>query len=69
MNDDQEQRPDSLMPYDDWTEAAMRQVMVRALNYAAAHGLPARIIFTSRSAPTMPGLSSRRACGRSTRRK
>ena len=40
MNDDQEQRPDSLMPYDDWTEAAMRQVMVRALNYAAAHGLP-----------------------------
>jgi hypothetical protein len=40
MNDDQERRPDSLLPYDDWTEAALRQVMVRAVNHAAAHGLP-----------------------------
>jgi hypothetical protein len=40
MNDDQEQRPDSLLPYDDWTETALRQVMVRALNHVAAHGLP-----------------------------
>jgi hypothetical protein len=33
-------RPDSLLPYDDWTEAALRQVMVRALAYAADNGLP-----------------------------
>ena len=34
------QRPESLLPYEDWAEAAMRQVMVRALEYAAANGLP-----------------------------
>jgi hypothetical protein len=40
MNDDKEQRPDSLLPYDDWTETALRQVMVQAINHVAAHGLP-----------------------------
>jgi uncharacterized protein len=40
MTDDKEQRPESLLPYDEWTEAAMRQVMIRALTYAAANGLP-----------------------------
>lgn len=34
------QPPESLLPYDDWTEQARRQVMVRAIQYAAAHGLP-----------------------------
>ncbi len=34
------QRPDSLLPYDEWTEAALRQVVVRAIEYAALHGLP-----------------------------
>ena len=33
-------QPESLIPYDDWTEAALRQVMVRALQYAVAQGLP-----------------------------
>jgi hypothetical protein len=33
-------RPDSLLPYDEWTETALRQVMVRAIEYAAEHGLP-----------------------------
>ncbi|NVN36280.1 SspB family protein [Komagataeibacter swingsii] len=32
--------PDSLMPYDSWIEDAYRQVMLRALDYAAAQGLP-----------------------------
>lgn len=40
MEDDTEQRPESLLPYDEWTETAMRQVLVRALTYAAANGLP-----------------------------
>lgn len=40
MEDTPEQRPDSLLPYDDWTEAALRQVVVRALEHAATHGLP-----------------------------
>jgi hypothetical protein len=40
MEDDQEQRPDSLLPYDDWIEAATRQVVLQALAYVAANGLP-----------------------------
>jgi hypothetical protein len=40
MTDDSGQRPESLLPYDEWTEEAMRHVMVRALAYAAAKGLP-----------------------------
>ena len=34
------ERPESLLPYDLWTEDALRQVVVVALAYAAEHGLP-----------------------------
>ena len=40
MDDNEEQRPESLLPYDEWTEEALRHVMVRALRHAAANGLP-----------------------------
>ncbi len=40
MEDDQAQKPPSLLPYDDWTEQALRQVVTRALSHAAEHGLP-----------------------------
>jgi uncharacterized protein len=40
MDDPPEQRPASLLPYDDWTEAALRQVVVRALEHVAAQGMP-----------------------------
>ena len=40
MSDEPPSQVESLLPYDEWTEAAMRQVMVRALAHAAAHGLP-----------------------------
>ena len=44
MEDDENgappERPDSLLPYDAWTEEALRAVVVRALAYAGAHGLP-----------------------------
>ncbi len=30
----------SLLPYDRWTEEALRQVVVRALQYAGVHGMP-----------------------------
>ena len=40
MSDEPPPQVESLLPYDEWTEAAMRQVMVRALAHAAAHGLP-----------------------------
>lgn len=38
--DDDGQPPESLLPYDLWTEAAMRQVMRDALNHVARDGLP-----------------------------
>jgi uncharacterized protein len=40
MEDDGAQRPDSLLPYDEWTEEALRQVVARAVAYAAVNGLP-----------------------------
>ncbi len=40
MAEDEEQQPESLLPYDEWVEAAMRQVVARALAYVAANGLP-----------------------------
>jgi hypothetical protein len=40
MSDDQEQRPESLLPYEAWTEQALREVVVEALDHAGAQGLP-----------------------------
>ena len=40
MAEDKEQQPESLLPYDEWVEAAMRQVVGAAVAYAAANGLP-----------------------------
>ncbi|MBV9655035.1 MAG: hypothetical protein JOZ42_10785 [Acetobacteraceae bacterium] len=40
MEDNPEQRPESLLPYDQWTEEALRHVVSRALRFAAANGLP-----------------------------
>jgi hypothetical protein len=39
-DDDDLNVPDSLLPYDEWTQDALRQVVVTALRHAAAHGLP-----------------------------
>jgi hypothetical protein len=40
MAEDKEQQLESLLPYDEWVEAAMRQVVARALTHVAANGLP-----------------------------
>ncbi len=40
MEDDGAQQPESLLPYQEWTEEALRLVVVRALQHAARHGLP-----------------------------
>ena len=40
MSDDQEQRPESLLPYEAWTEQALRHVVIEAVAHAAVHGLP-----------------------------
>ena len=40
MENDQEQRPESLLPYDQWTETALRQVVAQAIAHVAVQGLP-----------------------------
>jgi hypothetical protein len=40
MNDDDQTIPESLLPYEAWTEAALRHVVVRAIEHAATEGLP-----------------------------
>jgi uncharacterized protein len=52
-----EQPPESLIPYDEWTEAALRQVMLRALGYAAENGLPGEHHFYLTFRTTYPGVS------------
>ena len=40
MDDDQKQRPDSLLPYEKWIEQALRHVVAQAIEHVAVHGLP-----------------------------
>jgi uncharacterized protein len=40
MEDDTEPRPESLLPYEDWIETAMRQVVAQAVAHVAENGLP-----------------------------
>ena len=40
MSDQQPPLAESLLPYDRWTEDAMREVVLRALEHVAEHGLP-----------------------------
>jgi hypothetical protein len=49
--------PDSLMPYDAWAEEALRDVAIRALEHAAAHGLPGEHHFYLTFRTDHPGTS------------
>ncbi|HJS86180.1 MAG TPA: ClpXP protease specificity-enhancing factor SspB [Acetobacteraceae bacterium] len=40
MTDEHTPPVESLLPYEDWTEAAMREVVARALSHVAENGLP-----------------------------
>jgi hypothetical protein len=40
MAEDDVTVPDSLLPYDDWTQDALRQVVVSAIRHVSAGGLP-----------------------------
>jgi hypothetical protein len=40
MEDDQEQRPESQLPYEEWIENALRHVVAQAITHVAVHGLP-----------------------------
>jgi len=40
MDETEDQVPDSLLPYDEWTEEALRHVLVRALRHVSIQGMP-----------------------------
>ena len=40
MEDDQKQRPDSLLPYEEWIEQALRHVVAQAIEHVAVQNLP-----------------------------
>lgn len=50
------QRPHSLLPYDAWTEEALRQVAIRAIAHVAANGLPGEHHFYISFRTDLPGV-------------
>ena len=62
-------RPDSLLPYEVWAQEAMRGVAVRALQFAAAEGMPGEHHFYVSFRTDAPGVKIRRGCWRSTPRR
>ncbi|MGA9868546.1 MAG: ClpXP protease specificity-enhancing factor SspB [Acetobacteraceae bacterium] len=56
MSDDQPPTVESLLPYEDWTEAAMREVVVRAITFAAENGLPGEHHFYITFRTDLPGV-------------
>jgi hypothetical protein len=48
--------PDSLLPYQQWSEEAQRHVMIRALSYAAVNGLPGAHHFYISFRTSFPGV-------------
>lgn len=40
MDDDQKERPESLLPYEKWIEQALRHVVAQAVEHVGEHGLP-----------------------------
>jgi len=51
-----ETAPDSLLPYDQWMEEAMRGVVAQALNHVVAEGLPGRHHFYITFRTDYPGV-------------
>jgi hypothetical protein len=50
-------RPDSLLPYDEWAEEALRGVAVRALQFAADQGIPGEHHFYVSFRTDFPGVA------------
>ncbi len=57
MEDDDLTIPDSLLPYDEWTQDALRQVVVSALRHVAHAGLPGEHHFYVTFKTAYPGVS------------
>jgi uncharacterized protein len=56
MDDDQQQRSDSLLPYEKWVEEALRHVVAQAVEHVAEHGLPGGHHFYLTFRTTDPGV-------------
>lgn len=54
---DGQPKPESLLPYDAWTEEALRQVVVRALAHVGAEGMPGEHHFYVSFRTDRPGVS------------
>lgn len=50
-------QPDSLLPYDRWTQAALRSVLLDALDYVARDGLPGEHHFYITFRTDVPGVT------------
>lgn len=55
--EDDKAAPESLLPYEEWTEEALRSVMVRAINFVGANGLPGEHHFYITFRTDYPGVS------------
>jgi hypothetical protein len=56
MEDDTGDAAESLLPYDQWMEESLRAVVVRAVNHAAAEGLPGKHHFYITFRTDYPGV-------------
>ncbi len=56
MTDERQPPPESLLPYDVWTEEALRHVLVRALQHVADNGLPGQHHFYLTFRTDLPGV-------------
>lgn len=56
MTDDDLTMPDSLLPYDEWTQEALRHVVISALRHAAREGLPGEHHFYITFKTAYPGV-------------
>ncbi|MFB9968646.1 SspB family protein [Pseudoroseomonas cervicalis] len=54
---DETRQAESLLPYDRWTEDAMREVALRALEHAGEHGLPGEHHFYLTFRTDRPGIA------------
>ena len=57
MSQDEHNQVESLLPYEQWTEDATREVMLRALEHTAAHGMPGEHHFYITFRTDLPGVS------------
>ena len=69
MEDDQKQRPDSLLPYEKWIEQALRHVVAQAIEHVAVEGLPGGHHFYITFRTGHPGVELPQRMRRNTRRK